>query len=144
MVPSAHFLGKAGNSFPDVIVNGISDSQITAYVNHITANSLEMVDALGVPSCGDHNFYVFGESFRQPKGNVSLLSCLTISKSVDSFNHNNHLFINFLSAVNNLLLFNFRTDDVQPIGKKLPDILLEKINTLLQLECLFKFDYDLV
>lgn len=122
-------------------MNAISYPQITSYIYDITPDSLQMMDALGMPPCRDNHLDILRESFRQPECDISLFASLTVSEPINCFDNNNNFFIDLLSAVDNLLFFHLRADNIKPIRKKLSDVFLKKINTLLQFECFLEF-YD--
>jgi hypothetical protein len=50
----------------------------------------------------------------------------------------------FLRAVYNLLLFNFRADNIEPVCEEFANVFLEEVYTLFEFEGLFEFYDDLV
>lgn len=93
-----------------------------------------MLNAFRVSSSGHDNLHIFGETFRQPKGNVSFFSGLLISEPIDSFNHDHNFLIDFLRAVYYLLLLDLSADDVEPVGKEFSDVLFEQVDWLFEFE----------
>ena len=103
-----------------------------------------MMNWLWIFSCWNYYFNIFREYLWQPKGYVCFLSCFLISKSIHSFNYNHYLLIYLLWTINYLLFFYFWGSNIQPVCEKLSYIFLQKINSLLQFQILFKFDNDLI
>ncbi len=118
----------------DVLVDSLCDANITADIDNLASDSLEMKDAFWVFAGWYDNFDIFGESFRKPECYICFLSSLLVSKSINSFYHNNNLMIDLLRAINNLLFLNLRAHYIQPIGKELAYVFLKEIDILLQLQ----------
>jgi hypothetical protein len=96
----------------------------------LTLDLFEMSQTLRTLGCGNDDFDIFGEKFRQPERNVGLLGGISIQKLVNALDDNDNLVIYVLGTVNDKLLFNFSTADIQPVGKKLSDVLLQKVHIL--------------
>jgi hypothetical protein len=125
-------------------VNGFSNASVTSDVDDFAADSFEMLDAFRLFASGNDNLYVFGELLWQPEGDVGLFGLVLVSEAVDGFDNDDDFVIDFLSAVDDLLFFDFGTDNVEPVGEKLSNILLEKVDALLELQGFFQSDDDLV
>lgn len=118
---------RAQGTWPalDVLVDGLSDADVAADVDDLAADPFEMQDAFRVPPGRNNHLDVLREPLGQPEGDIGLSARFLISEPVDSLDDNNNLLVNLLRAVNDLLLLYLRTDDIQPVSEKLPDVLLE-------------------
>lgn len=125
-------------------MDGFSNADIAADIDNLASNSLKMKYAFRVPPSRNDDLDILGKPLRQPEGDISLFASLLITEPINRLNDNNNLMVNLLRAVDNLLLLNLRTDDIQPIRKKLPDVLFQKIHILFEFECFLKFRDDLV
>lgn len=92
----------------------------------------------------NYHLDIFGESFRQPKSYISLLTSLIVSESIDCLDNYHHFLVDLLRTVNYLLLLDLGAHDVQPVTEKFTDVFLEKIDTLRQLESFLQFYNDLI
>ena len=97
-----------------------------------------------MPPSRNDDLNILRKPLRQPEGDISLFASFLISEAINRLNDNHNLMVNLLRAVNDLLLFYLRTDDIQPVRKKLPDVLLKKIHILFEFECFLEFCDDLV
>lgn len=128
----------------DVLVDGLGDADVAADIDDLAAGPLEVEDAFRVPAGRDDDLDVLGEPLGQPEGDVGLLAGLLVGEAVDCLDHDHYLVVDLLRAVDDLLLLDLRADDVQPVGEELPDVLLEQVDVLLELERLLELGDELV
>ena len=134
MILAIHLFSQTCTLLSDIVVKSISYSYICPNVNQLTSNTFEMLNWFWMFSSWHDHLNVFGEDLRKPECNVSLFSSLLICESINSLNNNHNFLINFLRTENNLLLFYFWRGKIKPICEKLPNIFLEKIDSLFQFQ----------
>ena len=106
-------------------MDGLSNADVAADIDDLASDPFEMQNAFGVPPGRNDDLDVLGEPLGQPKGDIGLPASLLVSEPVNRFDDNNNLMVNLLCAVNDLLLLYLRTNDIQPVCEKFPDVLLE-------------------
>lgn len=113
-------------------------------VNNLALYFFKMSQTLGSSGSSHNHLDIFRERLRQPKSNIGLFSSLAVNKLVDSLDDDDDLLVDFLGTVDNQLLFNLSTADIQPVGKKFSDIFLKQVHVVFKFKSFSELDYDSV